>query len=127
MAYKRALRGAAVEVLASAARTASPTADTFQTSGDSDGLLVIIDVTADPATASVVFTLQGVDPVSGKTWDVLASAAVTAVGTTILRVSPNLTAAANTIAKDLVPAFFTVAAVHADADSITYSVAAQVV
>lgn len=119
--------GAALTILPSAARTATPTVDTFQVAGDVRGLLVIIDCTAATATPSVVFTIKGVDQVSGKTWDVLASAAVTATGTTVLRVSPHLTAAANLIAKDLVPSSFTVSAVHADTDSITYSVSAQVV
>jgi hypothetical protein len=126
MAYSSALRGASTTVLASAARTASPTVDTFQANG-ADGLLVVINVTAVTSTPSVVFTIQGVDPVSGATWDILASAAITGTGTTVLRVSPHLTGAANTIAKDLVPAYFTVTPVHGDADSITYTVAAQAV
>lgn len=126
MATVDALRGASITVLASAARTATPTVDTFHIGGGCDELIVIIDVTAVTATPSVTFTIQGVDPVSDATWDILASAAVTADGTTVLRVSPHLTAAANTIAKDIVPAFFTVAAAHLDGDSITYSVAAQV-
>lgn len=127
MATQSALRGAAITVLASAARTATPTVDTFTISGATSGLVVVIDVTAASATPSVVFTVQGVDQVSGKTWDILASAAVTAIGTTVLRISPHLTGAANTIAKDIVPAAFTVTAVHADADSITYSIGAQAV
>lgn len=127
MATQSALRGSAATVLASAARTATPTADTFQIGGATSGLIVVIDVTAATASPSVVFTIKGVDPVSTKTWDILASAAITGTGTTVLRVSPHLTAAANTIAKDMVPGYFTVSAVHADADSITYSVAAQAV
>ena len=127
MANLDAVRGHSTTVLESAARTATPTVDTFRTSGAASALLLIIDVTATAATPSVVFTIKGVDPLSGKTWDILASAAVTSTGTTVLRVSPHLTASANLIAKDVVPAHFTVTAVHADADSITYSVAAQVV
>jgi hypothetical protein len=126
VAYQSAVRDHSTTVLASAARTATPTVDTFQANGAVE-LLVIINVTAASATPSVVFTIKGVDPVSDATWDVLASAAVTGTGTTVLRVSPHLTAAANTIAKDIVPAYFTVSAVHADTDSITYSVAAQAV
>lgn len=126
MAYQSALRGGSATILASAARTATVTADTFN-APDADELLVIINVTAASATPSVVFTVKGVDPVSSATWDILASAAITGTGTTVLRISPNLTAAANTIAKDIVPGYFTVTATHADADSITYSVAAQAV
>lgn len=125
MATQIARRGDTVTVLPSAARTATPTVDTFQVAGgEVRGLLLVIDCTAVAATPSVVFTLLGSDPISGKTYSILASAAVTGVGTTVLRVHPELTAAANLIAKDVVPTFFTVTAVHADADSITYSVAA---
>jgi hypothetical protein len=121
-------RGESVTVLASAARTATPDVDTFHvTGGETSGLVLIIDVTASAASPSVVFTIVGSDPLSGETWTILASAAITGVGTTILRVHPSLTADANLIADDIVPAYWTVTAAHDDADSITYSVAAQVI
>lgn len=112
-------------VAASAARAAANTYQWDFENFSGQSLIVVIDATALADTPSVVFTIQGIDPVSGKTWDILASAAVVATGTTVLRVSPHLTAAANTIAKDIVPARLRIKAVHADADSITYSVAAQ--
>lgn len=127
MATREALRGESSTLLASAARTATPTIDTLRVAGGAQGLIVVVDVTAAAGTPSVVFTIKGVDPVSTKTWDILASSAITGTGTTVLRVSPHLTASANAIAKDIVPAYLTVAAVHADGDSITYSLAAQVV
>lgn len=128
MATVDARRGDQIEVLASAARTESPSVDTFRvTGGEARGLILVIDVTADPAAASVTFTIKGVDPVSGKTWDILVSAVIASVGTTVLQVHPELTASANVIAEDAVPTFFTVEAAHADADSITYSVAAYLV
>jgi hypothetical protein len=121
-------RGESVTVLASAARTATPDVDTFHvTGGETSGLVLIIDVTASAASPSVVFTIVGSDQLSGETWTILASAAITGVGTTILRVHPSLTADANLIADDIVPAYWTVTAAHDDADSITYSVAAQVI
>jgi len=127
MATVDVVQGAALTVLTSTARIATPSVDTFRlVRGDAEGLILIIDVTADPALASVVFTIKGVDPLSSKTWTILASAAIAATGTTILRVHPSLTAVADLIAKDLVPNQWTVTAVHADADSITYSVAAQI-
>lgn len=113
-------------VYSSAARTATPTKEDFRNLLGR-GLIVVIDVTATSATPSVVFTIQGKDPASGKYYDILASAAITATGTTVLRVSVDLTAAANLIAKDLVPATFAIRAVHGDADSITYSVGAILV
>lgn len=87
-----------------------------------EGGLFIIDVTAVTATPSVVFTIQGVEPISGNVYTILASAAITATGTTVLRVHPSLTASANAIAKDILPMGINIAAVHADADSITYSI-----
>lgn len=126
MAIQHVRRGEPVAVLPSAARTATPSVDTFKvSSGAVTGLLLIIDVTAASASPSVVFTLLGYDRISGKTYTILASAAITGTGTTVLRVHPELTAAANLIAKDLIPNEFTVSAVHADADSITYSVSAH--
>lgn len=91
------------------------------------GLVVVIDVTAVTDSPSVVFTIQGKDPTSGKFYTILASAAITGTGTTVLRVHPDLTAAANTVAKDMLPAVWRVSADHADADSITYSVGASMV
>ncbi len=69
-----------------------------------------------------MFTISGQDPVSGASYTILTSAAITSTGLTVLRVHPQLSAAANTIAKDMLPAAVSVTATHADADSITYSV-----
>lgn len=107
---------------ASAARTATPEPVIYAVPEDTQNLLVVIDATASAATPSVVFTIEGVDRASGKTWVILTSAAITGAGTTILRVSPNLTAAANTIAQDMVPAEIVIRPTHGDADSLTYSV-----
>jgi len=104
-------------IFASAARTA--TASATMPCEATEGLFYI-DVTAASVTPSVVFTIAGVSP-SGTTYTILESAAITGVGMTVLRVSPQLTAAANTIAKDMLPAAIKVTATHADADSITYS------
>lgn len=101
----------------SASRTASTTA-TFSTNAV-EGLF-FINVSAVTATPSVVFTIYGVSP-QGVDYSILASAAITGTGLTVLRVSPQLTAAANTIAKDILPQAIKVTATHADADAITYS------
>jgi hypothetical protein len=99
-------------------------------SGDQDGtsvefLHIIIDVTAASATPSVVFKIQGKDPASGKYYDILVSVAITGVGTTVLKVGPGLTAAANLVANDMIPAVWRVIGTHADTDSITYTVGAS--
>lgn len=113
-------------VLSSAARTASVnSAD--QTNHNARGLVLVIDVTAIAATPSVVFTIKGQDPVSGKYWTILTSAAITGAGTTVLRVYPGLTAVPNLVANDVIPRLWRLEAVHADADSITYSARAEYV
>lgn len=113
-------------VFASAARTATTNgSDTVNYNGSF--LHVVIDVTAAADTPSVVFTIQGKDVVSGKYYTLLASAAITGTGTTVLRVGPGLTAAANLVASDILPRTWRVIATHADSDSITYSVGASVV
>jgi hypothetical protein len=99
-------------------------------SGDQNGesfefLHVIIKVTAASATPSVVFRIQGKDPASGDWYDILVSAAITGAGTTVLKVGPGLTAAANLVANDMIPSVWRLRAEHADADSITYSAGAN--
>lgn len=104
-------------IFASAARTATPTAATF--SCGTIGGIFVIHVTAATATPSVVFNIDGT---SGDTsWTIIDSAAITGTGTTVIKVHPSLTAAANTVAKDILPESIMVTPVHADTDSITYS------
>lgn len=104
-------------IFASAAYTATQSATIACKS--SEGLFYI-DCTAYTATGSVVFTIAGVSP-SGATYTVLASAAIVGTGLTVLRVSPQLTASANTIAKDMLPANLKVTATAANGVSLTYS------
>ena len=113
-------------ILASAARTATVNSPDI-TNWVGKGAHVVIDVTADPSTASVTFTIQGKDETSGVYYTILASAAIAAVGTTVLKVYPGLTAATNTVANDILPKTWRVRAVAADAESLTYSVGASVI
>lgn len=108
------------EIFASAARTATATATIPCRSTQG---LFFINVTAAAATPSVVFTIAGVSPTKNSAvYTILESAGITGVGLTVLRVSPHLTAAANTIAKDILPDAMKITATHADTDSITYDV-----
>jgi hypothetical protein len=84
------------------------------------GLFVVIDVTAGDAGFSVVPSIRGV--VGSHDYELLAGTAITAVGKTMLQVHPDATAAANAVAKALVPSRTTVKMTHADAKSITYRV-----
>jgi len=112
----------AFTVLASAARTTTPDTQEFEAAGGYSALYLIIDATAVTLTPSVVVKVSGVDRVSGKIFDILASAAITATGTTVLHIGPGITAAANTQEDQYLPPIFRITATHADADSITYSI-----
>jgi hypothetical protein len=116
--------GRILEVLPSAARTATPD-DVEIDSLNHAGLIIIVDVTAIVTTPSITVTVKGVDPASGQDWTILASAAITTVSTTVLRVHPALAATANLVADDMLPPQMAVAVAHGDADEITYSVAAH--
>lgn len=125
-------------VLASAARTASVDSADFLNQfqeiarphlqrdfdGIARGLHLIIDVTAINLTPSITVKIQGKDPLSGKYYDLITSAAITAVGTTVLKVYPGITAAANLAVSDVLPPTWRVSIAHANANSITYSVGA---
>jgi predicted polyphosphate/ATP-dependent NAD kinase len=113
-----------LKLLASEARTA--TTNTGDITNEAHrGVHVVIDATAAAATPSVVFTIQGKDELSGQYYTILASAAVTAISTAVMRVFPGATAAANTVANDCLPRTWRVLATAADADSITYSIGAS--
>lgn len=109
---------------ASAARTATPTPAILEIG---DGALIaeaVIAVTAIVTTPSVVFNLEAQDD-TGTWYVILASAAITAVGTTRLVIGSPVTAAANAAAQTALPSQLRIRPVHADSDSITYSVAVR--
>jgi len=99
-----------------------------------DDLVVIIDARKVGSAPSVVFTIQGVvypqgdytGPGTGTavTWTILASAAVTATGVTVLRVSDSMTAVTNSVANDVVPDRIRVFCDHSNTDILNYSVTA---
>ena len=110
-----------VTAYASQARTATPTAADLA-AYRARAAVVVIDVTAVTSTPSVTFTVSGIDAASGKVWTLLASAAIATTGTTVLKIGPGLTAAANAAANDVIPDNIRVAPVHGNANSITYTV-----
>jgi hypothetical protein len=107
------------------ARTATPTAKTLATYR-APAIVVVIDVTAIVSTPSVVFTISGKDTTSGKTWTLLASAAIVATGTTVLQIGRALPATANLSANAAVPDSIVITPVHGNANSITYSVGVHI-
>lgn len=116
-----------VGVFPSKERTATHSSPDIRNYGNGVGLVAVIDCTSITDTPSVTFTIEGKDPSSGKYYTILTSAAVASVSTVVLRVHPDLTAAANLVAKDMLPAVWRVTATHGDTDAIIYSVGASVI
>ncbi|MGL4527903.1 MAG: hypothetical protein ACRCUC_13075 [Aestuariivirga sp.] len=72
---------------------------------------IIIDVTAITGTTpALVVTIEGKDPFSGKYYPIIVSASITTVSTTVLRVFPGATPAANLAVNDFLPRTFRIAA-----------------
>lgn len=93
------------------------------------GLKVVVSITAiSGTTPTLTVTLQGVDPTSGAQYTLLASAALNANGTTVLTVYPGLTASANAVANDVLPAVWSVKAViGGTGPSVTGTISASVI
>jgi len=125
------IRKQALTALVSAARTATPA--TISVDFGKGGIAtpqntnmvnmhIVIDVTAVTLTPSVVPVVNAVDPLSGKSYALLTGAAITATGTTVLKVGRDIETAANVAAKDILPENIQLVFTHADTDPITYSI-----
>lgn len=91
------------------------------------GLLIFINVTAISGTSpTLTVTLKGsIDGSATATYTILASAAITATGLTVLRVYPGLTAAANLVANDVVPGWCQISsAIGGTTPSVTATISA---
>lgn len=89
------------------------------------GVKVVIDITAVGGVPTATFKIQGKDPVSGKYFDILTSAALAATGTVVLTVFPGIAAAANVSANDVMPRIWRVNCVVAGTTpSVTATVSA---
>lgn len=120
------LLGRSMVLFPSVARALAQTyASTDQRGEDVDFLHVIIDVTAVTATPLLTVKIQGKDPASGKYYDILVSAVIGTVSTTVLKVGPAFTVAANLVANDMIPSIWRVTVTHGDTDSATYSIGAN--
>ena len=113
-------------ILPSASRTSpAGTIVDIDNTEDYRSAIVVMDVTADPETGVVAVVIQGKDILSGEYYDILISAAIVSVGTTILHVGDG-TADLDDFARGTrLPRVWRIDAVHADTDSITYSIAAD--
>ena len=65
------------------------------------GCILFINITS--VTGSLTVTLNGISPNGAVSYSILASAAKTTTGLTVLRVYPGLTASANVAANDVLP------------------------
>lgn len=113
-------------VLPSAARTTDQTVNIdIAKHLKYSGLIVVVDLTAFVTAASLTVTIRGRDIASNKVYTLLASAAITAVSTVVLRVGQGLPATANISANDVVPPSLQIFADLGNANSHTYSVGLQ--
>lgn len=108
-------------ILASAARTATPTA-VDQTNLKGRSLHIVLDVIVAPNSPSIVLKIEGKDIASGKYYTILESAAVVGVSTNIYKVAPWIAAVANLAVADEIPTTWRVTVTHGNTDSITYSI-----
>lgn len=93
-----------------------------QKTTDYRGIQVIIEVSAVTSTPSVVPKIQGMNENTGNWYPILTGAAITATGTVVLRVHPDIEAVSNLAASSGLPNIWRVIMTHGDTDSITYSV-----
>jgi hypothetical protein len=114
-------------VLPSAARTTAPDTQEFEIPAEACAMHLVVDVTAKGAAPSITVTVSGVDRASGKVYTLLASAAISTVSTTVLKIGPSLTASANAVANDYVPGIIRFSVAHGNSDSITYTIAGHLI
>lgn len=117
-----------LSILASAARTANGQSADFTADNDSPlGIAqFVVDVTAVAGTTpALTVIIEGLDPVSGKYFPLLTSAALNATGTTVLRVGPGLPVTANLSANDIMPKQYRVRyTITGTTPSFTFSIGA---
>jgi len=114
-----------VPLLESAARTADVTSRQVSVYEKYEAAHIVIDVTAGSGF-NLLFSVNGHDSASGKDYTILTSSDITGTGTTVLRVGPQYTAGAN-VAKDYLPALWSVAVTQSGGASATYSVGASLI
>lgn len=113
-------------VAPSVARTATFTSDDFVVPYGKT-LTLIIDVTTGAATPLVTPSIRGITE-SGKVYTVLTGAQITAItpATIVMRIGDGVVDVANLGSSIPLPAKWRVVMTHGDADSLTYSIDAEV-
>lgn len=115
----------ALVTLVNAAGSTTNSADQVNYNGR--GLQVAINLTAIGATTTLTITVQGKDTASGQYYTLLASAAISAAGFTTLTVYPGLTAAANSVANQVLPRTWRVTAQVSGSNTASATVSASVI
>lgn len=115
-----------VEVLASGSRASAETESYDVETRGRRGLVLVTSVTDPGDGFSTSSSVLGVDPASGKTWEILAGDAIVAAGVQVLAVGPGLDDAANTANAQL-PGTLRVSIAHSDATSIERTLSVQLV
>ena len=118
------MENAKSNVLSSAVRAAT-TNSADQTNYDCRGVHLIVDVTVVPGVDTVTPKIQGM--ANGIYYDILVGSAISATGTTVLKVYPGIAASANVSASDALPLQWRVVMTHSAATDFTYSVTANLI
>lgn len=114
-----------VPVLESTARTANATSKTLSVADKYQAAHVVVDISAGSGF-NLVFNVNGIDPSSGQSYTILSTPTINARGTTVMRIGPDYTAAAN-VAKDILPFQWNVTVTQSGGVSATYTVGASLV
>ena len=114
-------------ILPTAQRTTAQTGDSQRNTGPNPykGVRVRVVSTAVSDTPEVTVTIQGYDEAAAAWYTILASVAITGTATTVYRVHPSLTAVANSIAQDTIPALWRIITTVGNADPLSYSINAD--
>lgn len=97
-----------------------------QTNYNGRGVKILINMTA-AGTGSVTFTIQGKDVATGLYYTILASAAVTANGVTVLTVYPGIAVTANVAASDALPRTWRILVTANNANPTSYTVSGAII
>lgn len=123
MAVREVTQNFGLVVLASGARTTTQT-QADQTNARHKGLQLIIDVTS-AGTGSITPKLQGKDA-NGIYYDILVGSPITSDGTNVLKLYLGLVPIPNAVVSDLLPSTWRCVITADNANSMTYSVAAEI-
>lgn len=118
--------GKQVQILNATARTTAFTSDDLRSEDPDEGfrgVQLIVNVTT-ASGFTITPSIEGKGPF-GNYYTLLTGAAITASGTTVLRVFPGATPSPNATANDHLPLTWRVKVAVGDATAVTYTVAAN--